>query len=59
MLLGLRPDGKREAIDFRLAKSESQAEWEAFLTDLQRRGPWWIRRARCGSLHPIALRSSR
>ncbi len=36
--LGRRPDGKREVIDFRLAKSESAAEWEAFLTDLHRRG---------------------
>ena len=30
--LGLRPDGKKEIIDFRLAASES-AEWEKFLTD--------------------------
>ena len=36
--LGRRPDGKNEIIDFRLAKSESAAEWEAFLTDLHRRG---------------------
>jgi transposase-like protein len=36
--LGLRADGKKEVIDFRLAKSESAAEWEAFLTDLWRRG---------------------
>jgi putative transposase len=36
--LGLRPDGKKEVIDFRLAKSESAAEWERFLTDLYRRG---------------------
>ena len=36
--LGLRPDGKKEIIDFRLAKSESAAEWEAFLSDLLRRG---------------------
>jgi hypothetical protein len=28
--LGLRPDGKKEIIDFRLAKSESAAEWERF-----------------------------
>lgn len=26
--LGLRPDGKKEVIDFRLAESESAAEWE-------------------------------
>ena len=36
--LGLRPDGKKEIIDFRLAASESAAEWETFLTDLYRRG---------------------
>lgn len=36
--LGLRPDGKKEIIDFRLAASESAAEWEAFLGDLIRRG---------------------
>jgi len=36
--LGLRPDGKKEVIDFRLAQSESAAEWERFLGDLIRRG---------------------
>lgn len=36
--LGLRPDGKKEIIDFRLAASESAAEWERLLTDLFRRG---------------------
>jgi putative transposase len=36
--LGLRPDGKKEIIDFRLAGSESAAEWELFLTDLYQRG---------------------
>ena len=36
--LGLRHDGKKEIIDFRLAGSESAAEWERFLTDLYRRG---------------------
>ena len=36
--LGLRADGKKEIIDFRLARSESAAEWERFLTDLFRRG---------------------
>lgn len=36
--LGLRPDGKKEIIDFRLAGSESAAEWEKFLADLYRRG---------------------
>ena len=34
----MRPDGKKEIIDFRLAGSESAAEWERFLTDLYRRG---------------------
>jgi len=36
--LGLREDGKKEIIDFRLAQSESAAEWERFLGDLIRRG---------------------
>ena len=36
--LGIRPDGRKEVIDFRLAKGESQAAWEAFLNDLWRRG---------------------
>jgi transposase-like protein len=36
--LGIRPDGKKEVIDFRLARGESEAAWEAFLTDLFRRG---------------------
>lgn len=36
--LGLRPDGKKEIIDFWLAKSESAAEWEQFLSALHRRG---------------------
>jgi putative transposase len=36
--LGLRADGKKEIIDFRLATSESAAAWERFLTNLFRRG---------------------
>jgi len=36
--LGLRADGKKEVIDFRLAPSKSAAEWERFLGDLIRRG---------------------
>lgn len=36
--LGIRPDNKKEIIDFRLAASESAAEWERFLSDLFRRG---------------------
>jgi putative transposase len=36
--LDLRQDGKKEIIDFRLAQSESAAEWERFLTDLYRQG---------------------
>jgi len=36
--LGLRHDGKKEIIDFRLAGSESALEWERFLSDLYRRG---------------------
>jgi transposase-like protein len=36
--LGLLRDGKKEVIDFRVAISESEREWEVFLNDLQRRG---------------------
>ncbi len=36
--LGLRPDGKKEIIDYRLATGESAAQWELFLGDLYRRG---------------------
>jgi transposase-like protein len=36
--LGIRHDGKKEVIDFRLATSESGAEWERFLKDLATRG---------------------
>jgi len=36
--LGIRPDGKKEIIDFRLAPGESTVAWEAFLHDLYRRG---------------------
>jgi transposase-like protein len=38
VVLGLLPDGRKEVIDFRLAGSESEPEWEQFLTDLIRRG---------------------
>lgn len=38
VLLGIRPDGKKEIIDFRLAHGESQGAWEAFLNDLYSRG---------------------
>jgi putative transposase len=36
--LGLRPDGRKEVIDFRLASAESATQWEQFLGDLIRRG---------------------
>jgi transposase-like protein len=36
--LGLRPDGKKEVIDFKLATAESAAQWEQFLGDLVSRG---------------------
>ncbi|HVN25319.1 MAG TPA: IS256 family transposase [Syntrophorhabdales bacterium] len=36
--LGIRPDGKKEVIDFYLAKAESGAAWNRFLTDLTNRG---------------------
>jgi len=35
---GLRHDGKKEVVDFRLAHSEGGAEWGRFLGDLIRRG---------------------
>jgi putative transposase len=38
VVLGLRHDGKKEVIDFRLAVSESASEWDKFLTDLYKRG---------------------
>lgn len=36
--LGIRPDGKKEVIDFHQASSEKKSHWEAFLNDLYRRG---------------------
>ena len=36
--LGIRKDGKKEVIDFRLALGESEKAWETFLTDLYKRG---------------------
>jgi putative transposase len=36
--VGIRPDGKKEVIDFRCARSESGDGWRAFLTDLINRG---------------------
>lgn len=38
VVLGIRHDGKKEVIDFRLAGSESSVQWEVFLNDLYRRG---------------------
>ncbi len=34
----IRADGQRQLLDFRLAQAESEAQWEAFLTALARRG---------------------
>jgi transposase-like protein len=36
--LGIRHDGRKEVIDFRQAPGESTQAWEAFLSDLYRRG---------------------
>jgi transposase-like protein len=36
--LGIREDGRKEVLDFRLAMGESEAAWEAFLADLYGRG---------------------
>jgi len=38
VVLGIRHDGKKEVIDFRLSASESAAEWDSFLKDLSKRG---------------------
>jgi putative transposase len=38
VVLGLRPDGRKEVVDFRQAPGESMQAWEAFLSDLHRRG---------------------
>ncbi len=35
---GLTPEGPREVVDYRLVRHESQAAWEAFLTNLACRG---------------------
>ncbi|MDD5039124.1 MAG: IS256 family transposase, partial [Dehalococcoidales bacterium] len=36
--LGMTPEGKKEVIDFTIAHGESQAAWDAFLSDLYKRG---------------------
>jgi len=36
--LGIKPDGKKEIIDFRQAPGESQSAWEGFLNHLYQRG---------------------
>lgn len=36
--LGMTQDGKKEVIDFAIVQGESQAAWDAFLSDLYRRG---------------------
>jgi len=36
--LGIRPDGRKEVIDFHQARGESQAAWETFLNGLWARG---------------------
>ena len=35
---GITPEGRREMVSFRQALAESEAQWEAFLQDLYRRG---------------------
>lgn len=35
---GITEEGKRELIDFRVARSESESQWYSFLNDLYRRG---------------------
>jgi len=36
--MGITPEGKKEILDFRLSRSESEHDWELFLTDLYNRG---------------------
>jgi len=36
--LGMTPEGKKDVIDFTIAHGESQAAWDAFLSDLYKRG---------------------
>jgi putative transposase len=36
--LGITASGRQEILDFRVAAAETQANWEAFLTDLHERG---------------------
>ena len=36
--LGILSDGRKEVLDFRLARAESQREWDLFLTNLYKRG---------------------
>jgi putative transposase len=36
--MGITTDGRKEILDFRVARAESQAAWEAFLNDLYQRG---------------------
>ena len=38
VVLSLHPDGRKEIVDYRLARAESAAEWERFLDDLYARG---------------------
>lgn len=37
-VFGITLDGRREVVDYRIAKSESEAHWVALLEDLRRRG---------------------
>ena len=36
--MGITNDGKKEILDYRVARAESRAAWEAFLNDLYQRG---------------------
>lgn len=38
VVVGILPDGRKEVIDFLLARDESQAAWEGLLNDLYQRG---------------------
>jgi len=39
--MGVTQDGKKEVIDFALATSENNINWERFLSNLDSKGSWW------------------
>jgi transposase-like protein len=39
--MGITPDGKKEIIDFVLATSENNVNWERFLSRPYSKRSWW------------------